>query len=106
MDNINSISKRTSKTGATETTTFTTPSMAALQPTLAIYNSNCTSKQTSTNVAVSTTEAANEEETSLYTNSYNNKVCYDVELQNTIDGYMLFLGGNEDHTPYVLDYKV
>jgi hypothetical protein len=80
--------------------------VAVLQPTLAIDNSNCTSKQNSTNVAVSTTEAANEEETSLSTNNFNYKVCYDVELQKTIDGYMIFLGGNEHHTPYVLDYKV
>jgi hypothetical protein len=49
MDNGNS----------TETTPSATPSMVALQPTLAIDNSNYTSKQTSTKVAVSTTEAAN-----------------------------------------------
>jgi hypothetical protein len=86
--------------GATETTSSPTPSVVALQPTLAIDNINCTSKQTSTSVAVSTTEAANEEEISLSINNYNYKVHYDLELQNRIDGYMLFLGSNEHHTPY------
>jgi hypothetical protein len=81
--------------------------VAALQPILAIDNSNCTSKQTSTNIAVSTIEATNKEETSLSTNNYNYKVCYDIELQNTIDGYMLFSEEmNTTHHICVLDYKV
>ncbi len=106
-DNSISTSKASCNTAATETAPNTTTSVAAPQPTLPMNASNCSSNEKSTNVAVSTTEATNEEDTSsLSTNNYYYKVCYDVELQNTIVGYMLFLGGNTHNTPYAFDYKV
>lgn len=41
-----------------------------------------------------------------YTKKYNYRVCYDVELPNTIDGYMIQLEGTPDQLPFVFDYKV
>ena len=109
-DNSISTSKASCNTAATETAPNTTTSMAAPRPTLPMNASNCSSNEKSTTVPVATTESesSNKEDTStsLSTNNYNYKVCYDVELQNTIDGYMLFLGGNSHNTPYAFDYKV
>ena len=105
-----STSKASTNTGATITAPNTTTSVAAPRPTLPMNASNCSSNEKSTTVPVATTESesSNKEDTStsLSTNNYNYKVCYDVELQNTIDGYMLFLGGNSHNTPYAFDYKV
>jgi hypothetical protein len=105
-----STSKASTNTGATITAPNTTTSVAAPRPTLPMNASNCSSNEKSTTVPVATTESesSNKEDTStsLSTNNYNYKVCYDVELQNTIDGYMLFLGGNTHNTPYAFDYKV
>jgi hypothetical protein len=105
-----STSKASTNTGATITAPNTTTSVAAPRPTLPMNASNCSSNEKSTTVPVATTESesSNKEDTStsLSTNNYNYKVCYNVELQNTIDGYMLFLGGNSHNTPYAFDYKV
>jgi hypothetical protein len=105
-----STSKASTNTGATITAPNTTTSVAAPRPTLPMNASNCSSNEKSTTVPVATTESetSNKEDTStsLSTNNYNYKVCYNVELQNTIDGYMLFLGENTHNTPYAFDYKV
>ena len=106
-----STSKASTNTGATITAPNTTTSVAAPRPTIPMNASNCSSNEKSTTVPVATTESesSNKEDTttSLSTsNNYNYKVCYDVELQNTVDGYMLFLGGNSHNTPYAFDYKV
>ncbi len=68
----------------------TAESLAVQPPTQAMDNSNSNSKESSTNVVATTTENANEQEGPLSTNNYNYKVCYNVELQNTINGYMHF----------------
>jgi len=105
-----STSKASTNTGATITAPNTTTSVAAPRPTLPMNASNCSSNEKSTTVPVATTESESSKKedtsTSLSTNNYNYKLCYDVELQNTIDGYMLFLGGNTHNTPYAFDYKV
>jgi hypothetical protein len=95
-----------SKNSSNNAPATTTESETVPQPTQATNNSNSTSKETLTTVVAATTEIATEQEGPLSTNNYNYKVCYDVELQNTIDGYMLFLGGNEYKKPFVFNYKV
>jgi hypothetical protein len=41
--------------------------------------------------------------TTLIEKEYNEIVCYTVELTNTIDGYMITLGGNLNDEPYIFN---